>query len=126
MIHIVKDYGEPSYYFIEAPLHEKKTCKRTKGTVTLRLPHEALFDDYTPDESQTEEFWESCPSFGKSDAVRACLDAGFSKTDIIPISLYYDGVQYSNNDSFLGYYVQNLLTRQKYLIAAIRRGLSLA
>ena len=42
----------------------------------------------------------------------------------IPISLYFDGVAYSNNDTVLGMWFQNMLTHKKSLFCVFRKRLT--
>ena len=44
------------------------------------------------------------------------LAEGFGREHIVPISVYFDGVQYSKNENFLGFYITNLRTKQPRLV----------
>ena len=46
----------------------------------------------------------------------AAREDGFCWEHIVPLSVYFDGVQYTNNESFLGFYVTNLRTKKQRLI----------
>ena len=41
---------------------------------------------------------------------------GLSWEQIVPMSLYFDGVQYTNNENFLGFYCTNLRTKKQRLV----------
>ena len=43
------------------------------------------------------------------------LAAGLPKEHIIPVAVYFDGVQYTKNENFLGFYVTNLRTKRQQL-----------
>ena len=63
-------------------------------------------------------------SFTKHPVIRSALERGIHWPEIIPLALYTDGVQYTKNDSYIGYFVQNLRTGTKMLVCAIRLKLS--
>ena len=44
------------------------------------------------------------------------LRQGFKREHIVPLSVYFDGVQYSKNENFLGFYVTNLRTKKQRLV----------
>ena len=44
------------------------------------------------------------------------LREGFRREHIIPLSVYFDGVQYTQNENFLGFYVTNLRTGKQRLV----------
>ena len=45
------------------------------------------------------------------------LNEGIPRERIVPISVYFDGVQYTKNENFLGFYVTNLRTpKQQRLV----------
>ena len=44
------------------------------------------------------------------------LRQGFKREHIVPLSVYFDGVQYSKNENFLGVYVTNLRTKKQRLV----------
>jgi hypothetical protein len=87
----------------------------------LKLPHESIVDEYVADDDVLiQQFWDACPNFGENSVVTAALAKGYSTDQIIPISLYWDGVRYTKNETFIGFYTENLLTRRKVLICAVR------
>ena len=48
------------------------------------------------------------------------LAAGLPKERIIPVAVYFDGVQYTKNENFLGFYVTNLRTKRQQLVWLLR------
>jgi hypothetical protein len=120
----VQDFVEPAYYELQVPMYEKKGCIRSTSQILCRLPHECVIDDHEADPERAREFAGECPTFLSSETARQCLDAGYDAADIIPLSVYFDGVQYTEMDAFVGYYAENLYTRRKYLLAAISACLS--
>jgi hypothetical protein len=105
-------------------MYEKRTCIRTASSLLCRLPHECIIDDAQLDIGRTAQFRSECPSFFETDTVKSCLRNGFQPAEIIPISIYWDGVMYTKNDSFIGFYVENLYSKRKYLLATLRVRLS--
>ncbi|CAE7032303.1 unnamed protein product [Symbiodinium sp. CCMP2592] len=47
-------------------------------------------------------------------------EAGLPKERIIPVAVYFDGVQYTKNENFLGFYVTNLRTKRQQLVWLLR------
>ena len=45
---------------------------------------------------------------------------GFRAEHIVPLSIYCDGVQYSVNENFIGFYVCNLRTKRSQLLWLLR------
>jgi hypothetical protein len=71
------------------------------------------------------EFWSECPAFAENPVVRDALAAGYTAEQILPVSLYWDGVKFTKNESFVGFYCDDMLSRRKFLVAALRRDLKL-
>jgi hypothetical protein len=116
----------PDLYEVRTPMYEKRGCIRTLTTVQCRVPHECILDDATIDEARAEEWAADCPDFFESDTAKNCIARGYERAAIIPISLYFDGVRYTKNDQFVGFYIENLYSRRKYLLAALRPCLNYA
>jgi hypothetical protein len=116
-----KEFKEPDFYDVLVPMHDKKQVIRAPTLVSCRLPHECILDDHVSDPVRVAEFEQENPNFYSSELA---VTSGYPKTSIIPISLYWDGVRYTKNDGFVGLYTENLLSKRKYLIAAIRTNLS--
>jgi hypothetical protein len=115
-----KEFADPDYYDIAVPMHDKKQVVRTQTVVSCRLPHECIMDGHIADDERTAEFEKDNPDFCTTDLARDRLENGYSKSCINPVALYWDGVRYSKNYGFVGLYCENLLSRRKYLIAAVR------
>ena len=45
---------------------------------------------------------------------------GFRREHVVPLSVYFDGVQYTKNENFLGFYVTNLRTGVQRLVWLLR------
>ena len=41
---------------------------------------------------------------------------GFRREHVVPVSVYFDGVQYTKNENFLGFYMTNLRTGKQQLV----------
>jgi hypothetical protein len=116
-----REFQQPDYYAISVPCNDKRRSRRAPADLLLKLPHEAIPDEYTADDhALVEQFWDDCPNFGDNPVVTDAIAKGYTTDQIIPISLYWDGVRYTKNETFLGFYTENLLTRRKVLICAVR------
>ena len=45
---------------------------------------------------------------------------GIRREHVVPLSVYFDGVQYTKNENFLGFYVTNLRTNRQRLVWLLR------
>ena len=61
-----------------------------------------------------QELYDSHP------VTRAALEDGLPRERIVPLSVYFDGVQYTQNENFLGFYVTNLRTQRLRLVWLLR------
>ena len=48
------------------------------------------------------------------------FNTGFRREHVVPLSVYFDGVQYSKNENFLGFYITNLRTQRQRLVWLLR------
>ena len=115
-----KEMEVPDFYKMKIPGHDKTDSVRQMLDITLRLPHECLLDDHTADPIAMEAFLDEHPHFRTHKVVKSAVDNGRLISDVVPCSLYVDGVQYTKRDTFVGFYVDNLMSRKKNLICAVR------
>lgn len=124
---ISSSFRLPNLYYAGVPMNEKLTSVRTQVATPMRLPHEAILEDYDPADFQHITFeseLEEYPLFCKHPIVVAARAADLHLSTIVPVALYWDGIVYSKNDSVLCYYAQNMRSKKKYLLAALRPGFS--
>lgn len=65
----------------------------------------------------------SLDNYHQHPVVLQAVEEGFP-TRVRPIALYWDGVSYTKNDSFMGFYVTDILTSQKFVSFLLRAALS--
>ena len=58
--------------------------------------------------------------YEKHPVTLGALRDGFERQHIVPLSIYFDGVQYTKNDNFLGFYMTSLRTKQQRLLWLLR------
>ena len=110
-------------YEIALPGHHKFDVSRTVHDNVVLAPHELLHSEVLSagaekiQTSITEKQWP--PIYWEHDLVQTAQD---NKEDLpIPLSVYVDGVPYSRNDSFLGFWTENLATGARNLVALLRK-----
>jgi hypothetical protein len=118
-----KEFVMPQFYNLDIPVHEKRESIRKPASISLRLPHECMTDDHTADTAAMQSFLDENPHFREHTVFKAALQDGRSVSEVLPCSLYWDGVRYTKNDAFIGFYCENLLSKRKYLICAVRPSL---
>lgn len=110
-------YPEVDLTYVQCPLHEKRESRRTCSGVAMYLPSTALAEYVTPDMGVSKYTLRGLESFDQHPVV---LRARADGRAVRPLALYWDGVQYTNHDSFMGFYVTDLLSEQKFLSFLIR------
>ena len=128
--HLGKQYEKPYVEYVAVPM----VCKKSIGRVSVEHPTRV-----TSDMLRKELLSLGLLGAGaKADAkfVKEHLDAdreylglyeghpiaqkafeeGFRREHVVPISVYFDGVQHSKNENFLGFYMTNLRTRKQQLV----------
>ena len=114
-----------SFYNIQVPGSSKHELSRTVATTSAIVPHEALVE-----ESTTPGFYTALNEWASSPLPPAYLEhpvvgrkaaEGVPGGPVLGLSLYLDGVPYSNTDSVLGFWIQNLATRRRHLCCILRK-----
>ena len=104
---------------VNTPLYAKREARRSTEAVPMVLPS-TLFRLYVEHESVLSKSEENCrlfhglPSYERNEILQQARAEGL-ESQVRPIALYWDGVQYSAHDSFMGFYVTDLLSQQKFL-----------
>ena len=120
---IADNFEMPGLFYCKVPMNEKRTSIRSPVRVPVRLPREAILQDYDPASHTNCTFAseiEAYPMFERHPVVLEALAEGLSVAEVIPVALYWDGIVYTKNDSVICYYAQNMRTRCKYLLALAR------
>ena len=59
---------------------------------------------------------ETCVYRGFHPVAQKAFAEGFRREHVVPVSVYFDGVQYTKNEHFLGFYMTNLRTGKQQLV----------
>ena len=115
-------YPDVDVVFIQCPVHEKRESRRTCVGIAMYLPSKALAEYVTPEMgmSNFDKTVRGLENFEKHPVV---LSARAEGRAVRPLALYWDGVQYTNHDSFMGFYVTDVLSEQKFLSFLVRQSL---
>ena len=90
------------------------------------LPAPKILEDHNPQDFDVQLcVQELGPIYTEHPVVIEAVAAGVELSRIIAVALYWDAFQFSNNDSSLSFYFQNMFTKKKYLGFTLRAALSL-
>lgn len=126
---LAREYTAPDLYYVKTPLYNKKAAARTTQQIPIHLPSEIFQREL---EGQEQLISSTEPELSASKfQCKAWLDhevrssSNLHWSRIIPCSLYWDGFLYGVRESAVGVYIRNLRTGVQYLMAILRRQLSL-
>ena len=114
--------GPGTTYQFVAPASTRRTSARDRRTVTIVLPHESVAAELR--ETPLPAAWpELPPAYHDHPVTRDCAARG--QQPPVPVAVYIDGVRYSapgagRSDSIIGYWIVNLLSQRRHLVAAVR------
>ena len=116
----LKDNRDKLYaYFV--PAHRKHDVSRA-SVRTWGVPvHEALQDDMMSDPRISVRLREAVEARSLPEVYFAHPVVQRSSEAVLPYALYMDAVPYSRVDSVLGFWVVNLLTQSRHLVAMMRK-----
>ncbi|CAE7212809.1 unnamed protein product [Symbiodinium sp. CCMP2592] len=132
--HLGKHYEKPYVEYVAVPM----VCKKSIGRVSVQHPTRVASDMLRRELLSLRLLGEGANA--DTEFVTAHLDAdreylglyeghpvaqkafaeGFRREHVVPVSVYFDGVQYSKNENFLGFYMTNLRTRKQQLVWLLR------
>ncbi|CAJ1386233.1 unnamed protein product, partial [Effrenium voratum] len=118
-----KIYPEPNLTRVFTPMYVKRETRRVEQDIPVYLPSQA-FKDYVDD--LAAQTWANMPrlvgdiGIYKNHPVVVQAELENNQITVRPIALYWDGVQYTNHDSFMGFYVTDILSGQKFLSFLVR------
>lgn len=119
----LKGQTETMYTF-GIPSWDKRALARSTHNFRMIPHHELLEEEYRSDPLMRMRLDEAIeggdlpPAYHQHKAV---LD--FPMEPIIPLSLYLDGVPYASNDSVIGFWITNEVTRSRHCIGVLRKAL---
>lgn len=120
-VQLQKEYARPDLYYVRVPSYSKKECRRVTRDIPIALPHEAL---QTTSAGSVAESNQEAPewhdAYIKHPVVVEALANGAPESAIKPLALYFDGVQYSKRDSFIGFYFHDMKKNLRHLSFVVR------
>lgn len=127
-LHAGKIWPDLELEYVDCPVYSKRESRRDNIDVPVYLPSTA-FKHYITEEmmdfsSETNQLaFETAvrglDNYSSHPVVCKAKADGFGNV-VRPIALYWDGVAYTKHDSFMGFYVTDILTSQKFLSFLIR------
>ena len=118
------DRAADEIYAIEVPSYNKKAILREKHRFSMIPAHEEFARHVEEQKFAAEllDFQERAPrAYREHPIVLEAAAAGCGLP--MPIALYLDGVPYSHVDSVIGFWMVDLLTARRFLIAVLRKKL---
>ena len=105
----------------------KRDARRSIDKVPILLPSVALKENMNSEvasatESSNKALLKNLQCYESHPVVQRARQDN-PQAFVRPLALYWDGVQYTINDSFLGFYVTDVLSEQKFLSFLLRRAL---
>ena len=110
-------------YEIEMPCCSKDGLGRESRWTPVLVPQEELDAELRDTPGWAEELQTAInegafpPSYDDHPVVVA------STRPVVPIALFVDGVPYSHVDSIIGFWIINMLTGRRHLVAAVRKAI---
>ena len=127
-LHAGKIWPDLDLQYVDCPVYVKRESRRSTVQIPVYLPSTAL-DHYVTEDMLDVKSNKNKDSFDYAVAGVDNYDAhpivckaraeGFEHV-VRPVALYWDGVAYTNHDSFMGFYVTDILSSQKFLSFLIR------
>lgn len=121
-----RTYERPVQHDVETPIYDKIMCARTSTQIPMRLPTQCLAEECSDVLSKPEPSGEdTCVHAGiekykSHPVVQRAMRDNVHWSRVIPVAIYFDGVQYSKRDSFMVLQTRNLRTNESHLTCVIR------
>ena len=127
-LHAGKIWPDLDLQYVGCPVYVKRESRRSNIRIPVYLPSTA-FDHYISEDVLDVKSNKNKAAFDYAVAGVDNYDAhpivckarseGFEHF-VRPVALYWDGVAYTKHDSFMGFYVTDILSSQKFLSFLIR------
>lgn len=118
-----KIYPEPNLHQVSSPMCIKREARRAKQEIPVYMPSQAFKDHVEATAGQTEtnmpRLIGNISSYWNHPVVVKAMQEN-NQTMVRPIALCWDGVQYTKRDSFMGFYVTDILSNKKFLSFLVR------
>ena len=110
-----------SMYHVGVPGLQKFDTSRTTHSMPVQCPHECIDREFRDQPRLLQEVERMKdqglfpPNFYKHPAVQG------TRSTVVPLELYLDGISFTRNDGILGVFFYSVLTKRRFLFAAVRR-----
>jgi len=113
---------DPEFYLLPVPGHDKAVADRTVHRLECVPPHEALARELAQDPGLLRRI-PSAPAEGEwaENYRQHPVVLAAAGQPVLPLALYVDGVPFTVHDSFLGFWIYNLITERRHLVAVLRK-----
>ena len=111
--------AESTFYIAEVPMFDKDTQSRYLARFPMNLPHDIFAYEYArnPSSFDLNNFnMDAVPSHFFSHEVTQEFGPR-----VVPLGYFSDGVPFTNKDSFIAYYLSNILTGDRFFICSVRK-----
>lgn len=124
-----RDWKDPSFFYAKTYVYDKKTSRRSEikmpvllPTLTLIKSSERVCDHVQEDGDFGDSMWHE--AYNHHPVVKRGRCRNMNDEDILPIALYWDGVQFTKTESFTAFYFRHLRLQLQYLSFLVRDALS--
>lgn len=122
-------FPEVDLTYVDCPVYLKREARRSIEKIPIHCPSKALENNITEDMVHRHPHKDFDKKVGglenyRNHPVVLQAKADGLKAPVRPLALYWDGVVYTKNDSFFGFYVTDILTGQKFLSFLVRQRLN--
>ena len=127
-LHAGKIWPDLDLAYVDCPMFVKRESRRSVEQVPIYLPSTA-FNQFLTEEMLNFCTHDSRAAFEKivggldnydNHPIVARARAENFQWPVRPVALYWDGVSYTNHDSFMGFYITDILSGQKFLSFLVR------
>ena len=115
-----REFANPDFYYIDVPIYDKKQAMRVLQPIPVRLPHEDLYELHKDDPYEAAPPPDTPYSILSNPLLGGQLASGTPWSELVPISVYWDGVMYTKQDGFLGIFCKDYKTSRKFLFCMLR------
>ena len=113
------------FYTLPVPGQSKAEAARVVHQLEVVPPHESIHAEIERDPTLVEKVATSADEWSDAYKKHPVVMASAPRT-VVPLALYIDGVPFTKHDSFLAFWVYNLITMERHLVAVIRKSCACA
>ena len=114
-------YTKADMYTLHYPGRIRKQSGRSPGTMEVYCAHELLNDDV--DQCLLDKLQRAIDTRSLPDCYyeHPIVQAHGDSEPVLPVAIFVDGVPYSNTDSVIGWWLENLITGARYFLCPLRK-----